>query len=49
MGCKIAIIEDGSTWVETFLNFYNYHWLGIELRTRNDEIMFMKAIPLSQN
>ena len=21
MGCRIAIIEDSSTWVETFLNF----------------------------
>jgi hypothetical protein len=45
MGCKNAIFEDGSTWVETSLNPYNECRLGIELRTPNYEIMFMKAKP----
>jgi hypothetical protein len=33
MGCGIAIIEDGSIWVETYLNYDNDCWPGTKLRT----------------
>ena len=45
MGCEAAIIEDGSTSVETFLNLYKDRELGTELRNGNQENYgYLKAI-----
>jgi len=38
-----AIIEDGSTWNETFLNLYNYRVIGRESGNLNKKLRFFEG------